>query len=117
MAAKRKEFVARRKVLIDEQESENQVRDALAKAEEFMAILKKLYSNSTAQSLERLFTESQSVPKNLPPAPAKDLPTPTKASPTKVVTSKASPSKVPLPDSPLRPVLRVTSTQAHTGGH
>ena len=51
--AKRKEFVGRRKALIDAQESENHVREAMAKAKEFMAVLKKLYSKSTAQILER----------------------------------------------------------------
>ena len=37
MTAKRKEFVAHRKALIDAQESENHVRETMAKAEEFMA--------------------------------------------------------------------------------
>ena len=85
--AKRKEFVDRRKALIDAQENENQVREAMAKAEEFMAILKKSYSKSPAQSLERLSPEPKSA-------------TPPKASPKKVDTSKVSPSQVPLPDSP-----------------
>ena len=88
VTAKRKEFVDRRKALIDAQENENHVREAMAKAEEFMAILKRSYSKSPAQSLER--------PKSVP----KDLPTPPKASPKKDDTAKVSPSQVPLPDSP-----------------
>ena len=40
--AKRKEFVARRKALIEAQESENYVREAMAKAKELKAILKKI---------------------------------------------------------------------------
>ena len=79
VTAKRQEFVARRKALIDAQESENHVREAMAKAEMFMVILKKSYSKSPAQSLERLSYESKSV--------LRDLYSPRKASPTKAVTS------------------------------
>ena len=60
MTAKRKEFVDRRKASIDALENENQDREAIAKAKEFMAVLEKSYSKSPAQCLERLSSEPKS---------------------------------------------------------